>query len=90
MDQWLECRTSPYPEDEVPNIDGIIAVFTGNKKYVGNPDPSIKSWAQPVGALKDLLKNRYNLKGALVFCPYCLTNGMKEFSSGSKNKEWKD
>ena len=74
--EWL---TRPYPEDEVPNIDWIIAVFPGIKKDYGNPDPSIKSWAHPMGALKDLQKNRCNLKGALFFCPYCCPNGMKEF-----------
>ena len=46
---WL---TRTAPEDEVPNIDCLIALFTGEKKYDVKPDPSIKSWAQPVGALK--------------------------------------
>ena len=50
--EWL---TSSAPEDEVPNIDWLIALFTGNKRDDGNPEPSIKSWAHPVGALKDLL-----------------------------------
>ena len=64
--EWL---TRQAPEDEVPNIDWIIALFTGIKKDDGNPDLSIKSWAKPVGKLKDLIKNRCNLKGALLFRP---------------------
>ena len=36
-----------------------------------------KSLAQPVGALKDLMKNICNLKGALVFCTYHWPNGLK-------------
>ena len=31
------------------------------------PDPDIKSWGQPVKALKDLLRHRWNLKGLLLF-----------------------
>ena len=72
--EWLY---RPDPEYEVPNIYWLISVFTGNKKGDGKPDPSIKSWAQPVGALKDILKNVFNLKGALVFCTYRLSNGLK-------------
>ena len=56
VEQGVEWLTRPDPEDEVPNIDWIIAVFPGNKKDDGKSYPSIKSWAQPVGALKDLLK----------------------------------
>ena len=63
--KWI---TSPDPEDEVSKIDRIIAVFTRKKKDDGKTNPSIKSWAQPVGALKDPLKNRCNLKWSLVFC----------------------
>ena len=75
--QWVEWLTRPAPEDEVPNIDWLIAVFPGRKKDDRKPDPSIKSWSKPVGALKDILKNRCNLKGAFVFCPYCWPNGLK-------------
>ena len=32
VDQWLEWHTSPYLEDEVPNIDWTIALFPRNKK----------------------------------------------------------
>ena len=58
--EWL---TRPAPKDEFPNIDWIIAVFPGTKKDDEKPDPSIKSWPQPVGALNYLLKNTCNLKG---------------------------
>ena len=68
----------------------LIEVFPGRKKDNGKPDPSIKSCAKPVGAIKDLLKNMYNLKGALVFCPYRWPNGQNFFSSGITHKEWKD
>ena len=69
VDQWVEWLASTYPEDEVPNIGCLIVVFPGNKKDYGKTYPSIKSWAQPVGALNDLLKKRYKLKGKFVFCP---------------------
>ena len=46
----------PDPEDEVPNIDWIIAVFPGNKKDGGKPDPSINSWEQRLGSLEHFLK----------------------------------
>ena len=58
--EWL---TSPAPEYEVPNIDWLIALFPGNKKDDGKSETSIKSWAHPVVVLKDLMKNRCNLKG---------------------------
>ena len=48
--------TSPDPEYEVPNIDWIIALFSVTKKDDGSPDPSTKSWAQSMGALKGLIK----------------------------------
>ena len=56
MVQWVEWITRTSQEDEAPNIDWLIAVFLGNKKDNGNLDPSINSWEQPMGALKDLLK----------------------------------
>ena len=59
----MRLLTRPAPEYEVPNIDWIIALFPGSKKYDGKPDPRIKSWENPVGALKDILKNRCSLKG---------------------------
>ena len=83
---WLARTTQ---EDEAPNIEWLISVFPGNKKVNGKPDPIIKSWAHPLGALNDLLKKICNLKGALMFCPYQCPNGHKLFSSGSKQKEWK-
>ena len=67
MTQWIEWLTRPDPEDEVPNMYWIIAVFSGNKKDYGNPEPGIKSWAHPVGALNNILEKRCNLKGSLVF-----------------------
>ena len=42
MDQWVEWLNRPDPEDEVPNIDWLIAVFTGRKKDDGKPDSIIK------------------------------------------------
>ena len=77
MYQWVEWLTRLAPEDEVPNIDRIIVVFPGIKKDNGKPEPSIKSWAQPVGSLKDPLKKRCNIKGALVLCPYRWPNRLK-------------
>ena len=56
MDQWVEWITMPDPEYDIPNIDWLIVVFTRTKKGDGNSDPGIKSWEQPVGTLKDLLK----------------------------------
>ena len=79
VEQLVEWLASPAPLYKAPNIYFLIAVFPGGGGgggggYDGKPEPSIKSWAQPVGALKDLLKNRCNLKVALVFCPYHLPN----------------
>ena len=68
MDQWVEWLTIPSPEDEVPNIDWLIAVFNGSKKDDGKPNPIIKSLENLVGAPKDILKKICNLKGELVFC----------------------
>ena len=51
--------------------------------------PSIKSWTHPVGALKELLEMRCNLKGSLLLCTYLWPNRLKEFSSGSSHKECK-
>ena len=42
VDQWLECLNRPDPEDEAPNIDWLIAVFTGRKNDDGKPDSIIK------------------------------------------------
>ena len=60
-----------------------------NKKYHGKPDPGIKSWAQPVGALKDLLKIYATWKGALVLFPHRWIYGLKEFFSCGSHKGWK-
>ena len=89
MNQWVEWPDRPAPEYEVPNIDWLIAVFTGNKQDDGNTGPSIKSWAKKAGTLKYILKYIRNIKGALVFCPYRWPNELKEFSSSSAHKEWK-
>ena len=70
VNQWVEWLTRPAQDDEVPNIDCLISVFTGNKKDDGKTKYSIKSWAQPVITLKDHLKKRCNLKGELVIYPY--------------------
>ena len=37
-----------------------------------------------------MMKKRFNIKGELVLCTYHWPNTMKEFSSGSAPKEWKD
>ena len=42
------------------------------------------------GRTKRSPKNRCNLKGALIFCPYIWPNGLKYFFSGSAHKQWKD
>ena len=67
----------PDPEYEVPSIDWIIEVFPINKNDDGKPELIINSWANPFGALKDLLKNRLDLKWSLVFCTYRWPNGLK-------------
>ena len=54
--------------------------FPVNNKDDVRPDLGIKLWSQPFKALKDLLKNIFNLKGSLVFCTYRYPYGMKEFS----------
>ena len=90
MNQWFECLTRPALEVEVSGFDWIIALCTRNKKDDGDPDPSIHSWAQQVGSLKELLKKRCNLKWALVLCPYIWPNGLKGFSSGTAHKGRKD
>ena len=56
MDQWVEWLTRPASEDELPKIGWIIEGFTGNKKDDGKPGTIIKSWAHPVGVIKDLQK----------------------------------
>ena len=35
VSHWVEWRTRPAPEDDVPNIDWIIAVFPGGVKDYG-------------------------------------------------------
>ena len=90
MYQWVEWLYIPGPEDEVPNIDWLILVFTRTKRYYGKPYTDIKSWTHPVDALKVLIKKRFNLKGELVFFPYSWPDGMKEFSCGGAHKGWKD
>ena len=72
-----------------PTLIGKFQYFL-EKKDDGNTDPSIKSWSQPVGSLKDIPTNICNLRMALVLCPYRWTKVLKEFSSGSAHKEWKD
>ena len=69
VDQWVDWLTNPSSEEEVPNIDYLIAVFHGNKKNYMRPDPEIKSWWQPVKDLRNLLKKSFNLRRSLVFCP---------------------
>ena len=53
------------------------------------PNIGIKSWVQPVKALRDLLKS-CNLKGSLVSFPYRWPDGVKAFSSSSNiQRVWK-
>ena len=84
----MECLTRSALADDVTKTDMIFTVYNGTYKDDGKPKPSTKSWAQPVRELKHLLKKRCNLKWALVFCPYRLTDGLKEFSSGGEHKGW--
>ena len=63
MDHWVDWITKPSSGGEVPNIDWIISVFPGTKIIYGRPETGIKPWAHTVKALRDLLKNRCNLKG---------------------------
>ena len=41
MDQWVEWLNRPDPEDEVPNIDWLIAVFPRRKNDDGKLDSII-------------------------------------------------
>ena len=85
---WL---TNPSSGEELPNIDCIVTVFPGTKKNDGRPDPYIKSRVKPVKALRDLLENRCNLKGSLVFYPYRWPDELTEFSGSRKIQiDWKD
>ena len=70
MEQWVYWITRSDPEYGVPNIDWFIAVFLIENKDNVNMDPGINSWVQPLRYIKDLTKNKYNLKGALVSFPY--------------------
>ena len=63
VDQWVDWLTNPSSVEEVPNIDWLISVFPVANKNCGLTDPDIKSWAQTVKALRDLLKKRSNLRG---------------------------
>ena len=56
MDQWVELLTRPSLEYKVPNIDWIIEFFSGKEEVYGKPDPGMKSWAQTLGAPKDIIK----------------------------------
>ena len=77
---WL---TSPSSGEEIPKIDWLITVLPGTKKRYGGLDLGIKSWEQPVKALRDLSKKICNIKGSLVFCPYRWPDGANFFSRSS-------
>ena len=79
----MDLITNPSSGEEIPNINWIISVLSGNKKNNGRPDPEIKSWAQPVKALMDRLNEICNLKGLLVLNPYRWPDGLTEFSGSS-------
>ena len=85
----MERITRPDPEYEVPNIDYLVALFPGNKKYDWEDVPHYLVMGIASGRLKRCYEKRCNLKEALVFCTYRWTNRLKEFSSGSNYKEWK-
>ena len=59
----MDCLNNPSSAEEVPNIYSLVAVFTSTKKNDVRQDLGIKSWAQPLKALRDLLKKICNLKG---------------------------
>ena len=84
--EWIRRTATEY---ETPNIYWIIEVFTGTKKDDWKPESGIKSWAQPVGALKDLIIYICKLKGALVFYHYRFPDEIKNISSGGAHKGWK-
>ena len=77
MGQWVEWVTRPAPEDGIPKMDWLTSVLSEILNDDRKPDTGIKSWSQPVGYLKEPLKNRCNLKEALVFFTYCWPDGMK-------------
>ena len=57
VDQWIYWLTNPPSVEELPNMYWLITVLHGTKKNDGMIDPEIKSWGQPVKALKDTLIN---------------------------------
>ena len=77
VDQYLDWITNPSPGEEVPNTEWLIAVFPSAKIYDKKQDPDIKPWAQPVKTMGDLLKKSCNIRGSLVFSPYCWPDGVK-------------
>ena len=83
VDQWVNWLTNPSSGEEITNTNWLIVVFPVTKKNDGRPDPDIKSWAQPVKALRNLLKKSFNLKGSLVFFSYYYPDGLTEFSGSS-------
>ena len=54
VDQWVDWLTNPSSEEELPNIDWLIAVLPSTKKNNGIPEPDIKSWVHTVKAMMDL------------------------------------
>ena len=91
MCQWVDWLTSPTSGEETTNTKWLIAVFTGTKKNDRRPDPRIKSWGKPLKSLKDMLSNRCNLKGSLVFFQYHWIYGIKKFFEiRNTQRVWKD
>ena len=79
VDQWVDWLTNPSSGKEVPKIDCLITVLPGTKKNDGRPEPGIKSWEEPLKALRDILNKICNLKGSLVSPPYRWPDGVKIF-----------
>ena len=77
MNQWVKWITGTKPEDDIPKIYLLTSVLSGKMNDDSKSDHNIKSWAQPLSSLKEILKNRCNLKGALVLSTYCWPYGLK-------------
>ena len=87
----MYCLTNPSSSEEVTSTNWIIEVLPSTKKNDGRPYLGIKSWEQPVKALRYLLNKSCNLKGSLVFSLNSWSDGTKEFY-GSSNIQigWKN
>ena len=71
MYQWVDCLTNSSSGEVVTNIDWLVEISLGTKKYYGSSETGINSWKHPVKAQMDMLKKICNHKEALMFPPYC-------------------